>query len=301
MLPLNNGQPIPPIGLGTYKIAESEGVAAIKTALDLGYRLFDTAFVYNNEHLLGQAFREAFSQSAIKREDIFVVSKLGPTFHRPEVVEQGCRRSLERLGLDYVDLYLMHTPVAAKDTGDGNDRSAVDDEVTPLETWKALEECQRKGLTRSIGVSNFSEEQLKEIMIEGSIKPVVNQVECSLGFHQADLRKFCNKEGIIIMAYSPLGKPKSGKKHPFLDSTDLHKIAEKYGRSSAQISLRFLIEIGTIPIPKSSKAARMKENLDVLSFKLEDDDVRALEALVEQQRSMHLDWLKASKHYPFKV
>ncbi|EAT32765.1 AAEL015002-PA [Aedes aegypti] len=300
MLALNNGHSIPPIGLGTYKITGSDGVAAIKSAVELGYRLIDTAFVYTNEQVVGQALREIFSQgNGITREDVFVVSKLGPTFHRPEAVEKGCRLSLERLGLDYVDLYLMHTPVAARDSDDGNDRSEIDDEVTPLETWKALEECQRKGMVRSIGVSNFNEEQLMEIVTHGSIRPVVNQVECSIGFHQAELRKLCNREEILIMAYSPLGKPKPGKKHVFLDSSDLKKMAEKYGRSPAQISLRFLIEIGTIPIPKSSKTDRMKENLDVLSFKLEETDVQALESLVKQQRSMTLDWLKSSKHYPF--
>ncbi|XP_062546937.1 1,5-anhydro-D-fructose reductase-like [Armigeres subalbatus] len=299
MLTLNNGLSVPPIGLGTYKIADSDGVAAIKTAVRVGYRLFDTAFVYGNEHILGQAFREMFAQGDIKREELFVVSKLGPTFHRSEAVERGCRLSLERLGLDHLDLYLMHTPVAARDLGAGNDRSEIDDEVSPVETWKALEECHRKGLVRSIGVSNFNEEQLEEIVNLGSIKPVVNQVECSIGFHQADLRRFCDKEDIKIMAYSPLGKPKFGKDHPFLQSGVLKQMSENYGRSPAQISLRYLIEIGTIPIPKSSNVDRMMENLDVLSFKLDKGDIEKLESLVEQKRSMNLDWLKASKYYPF--
>lgn len=232
---------IPPLGFGTYKINGREGIATIKAAIDIGYRLFDTAFVYGNEQVLGQAFREQISEGKLKREDLFVVSKLGPAYHRPERVEQGCRLSLDRLELDYVDLYLMHTPVAMKDLGDGNDRSGIDDEVTPLETWKALEECQRKGLVRSIGVSNFNGKQLKEIIEEGNIRPLVNQVECSVGFHQADLRKFCKQEGVLVMAYSPLGKPKPGKEHPFLDSPGLKEMAEKYGKSPAQICLRYLV------------------------------------------------------------
>ncbi|XP_065081018.1 1,5-anhydro-D-fructose reductase-like [Ochlerotatus camptorhynchus] len=299
MLTLNCGMYIPPIGFGTYKISGREGVATIKAAIDIGYRLFDTAFVYGNEQVLGQAFREQISEGKVKREDLFVVSKLGPAYHRPARVEQGCLLSLERLELDYIDLYLMHTPVAIKDLGDGNDRSEIDDEVTPVETWKALEECQRKGLVRSIGVSNFNGKQLKEIIAVGNIRPVVNQVEYSVGFHQAELRKICEQEEVLVMAYSPLGKPKPGKEHNFLDSPGLKEMTVKYGKSPAQISLRYLIERGTIPIPKSSNADRMKENLDVLNFRLEKCHLEVLESLVKQRRSMHLDWLKTSKYYPY--
>lgn len=229
---LNNGLPIHAMGLGTYKISGADGVRTLQGALGAGYRLFDTASAYGNESTLGEAL------VGVDREDVFVVSKLGPRFHRPERVEEGLRESLTRLGLEYVDLYLMHSPVGMVH----GDEGLVDDGVSPLDTWRALEECYRKGLVRSIGVSNFSEAQLGEILEGGGVKPAVHQFECSVGFREERMVKLCRKEGIVVMAYRPLGKPRVGLRKPdYLHVGTVVEVARELGKTPAQVALRFLV------------------------------------------------------------
>ncbi|XP_055614109.1 1,5-anhydro-D-fructose reductase-like [Uranotaenia lowii] len=297
----------PKIGLGTYKIAGDTGVIIIKQAIQLGYRMFDTAFVYENEHIIGQAIREAISEGTVSREELTVISKLGPCHHHPDRVEQGCRLSLLRLGLDYIDLYLLHTPVALKYRSDdelkpldSDGKVELDDELSPLDTWLALEKCVQKGLVRMIGVSNFNRSQLEQILNGGNIRPTVNQVECSLKFHQKELRDYCSNEGIKCMAFTPLGKPKANEmENSFLNLDELQVIAKKYGKTSAQIALRYLVDLNVIPIPKSTNEARLKQNLEALNFELQKEDMHKLDHLVEQKRLMTLNWLTHSKHYPF--
>ncbi|XP_058816295.1 aldo-keto reductase family 1 member B1-like [Topomyia yanbarensis] len=284
----NNGRQIPAIGLGTYKSTGDDGIAtvkAVKAAIDAGYRLFDTTYVHGNESIVGQAIREMVSERKVKREELILVSKLDPRYHHPERVEESCRRSMNQLGLDYIDLYLLHTPLSleykssAARQESGNHKE-IDNSVVPLDTWRALEKCQWKGLVCSIGVSNFSIQQIQTILDNGVIRPTVNLVECSMGFNQAEMRSYCEEHRILIMGYSPLGKPKPLEMKPaYLYSDGLKTIASKYGKSVEQIALRYLIEIGTVPLPKSKRYVRLKENLDVLNFKLTQSDLQVLESV----------------------
>ncbi|KAL1398705.1 hypothetical protein pipiens_008751 [Culex pipiens pipiens] len=288
---LNNGLPIPAMGLGTYKISNADGVRTLQLAHAAGYRLFDTASAYGNESTLGEAL------VGVDRADVFVVSKLGPAFHRPERVEEGVRGSLTRLGLEYVDLYLMHSPVGMV----FGDEGLVDDGVSPVDTWLALEECYRKGLVRSIGVSNFSEAQLGAVLEGGGVRPAVHQFECSVGFREERMVRMCREEGVLVMAYRPLGKPRVELRKPdYLYEGTVVEVARELGKTPAQVALRFLIEEGFVPIPKSSNAERLKENLAVLDFKLDQETMERLRtSVVQHDRTATLDWLKGAKHYPF--
>uniref|UniRef100_A0A182Q731 NADP-dependent oxidoreductase domain-containing protein n=1 Tax=Anopheles farauti TaxID=69004 RepID=A0A182Q731_9DIPT len=230
------------IGLGTYSITGAEGKNALKKAIDFGYRMFDTAVAYGNETVVGEAIGEKIREAnGLSREDFFVISKLSGTHHRQDLVEKCCRMSVDRLGLDYVDLYLMHTPVAqvcADSTATMADlTTTIDDTIDPLEAWVGLEKCYAEGICRTIGVSNFNEKQLNTLLSEGTIAPAVNQIECSVGFNQSSMREFCQKHGILVMGYTPLGK----RKLPFLNDECVKRIALTLGKSPAQVCLRYLV------------------------------------------------------------
>uniref|UniRef100_A0A182N8T9 NADP-dependent oxidoreductase domain-containing protein n=1 Tax=Anopheles dirus TaxID=7168 RepID=A0A182N8T9_9DIPT len=271
---------LPVIGLGTYSLTGTEGKESIKTAIDSGYRMFDTAVAYGNERIVGEAIGEKIREgNGLTREDFFVISKLSGSYHRLDRVEQCCRMSVDRLGLDYVDLYLMHTPVAQVDGGDGSKKAvlsnAIDDTVDPLEAWFGLEKCYRAGICRAIGVSNFSEQQLNALPAEGTIAPAVNQIECSVGFNQQSMREFCRQQDILVMGYAPLGK----QKLPFLSAERVKQIALAVGKSPAQVCLRYLIEKGVVPVVKSANHTRQQENLNIFDFKLTAEQLAQLDGI----------------------
>ncbi|XP_055635234.1 aldo-keto reductase family 1 member D1-like [Toxorhynchites rutilus septentrionalis] len=311
MLRLYDGQKIPVIGMGTLNIIGKAKIPHFKEAIDIGYRMFDTAHIYHNETNLGTAIRESIAEGKVSREDLYIVSKLGPQFHQPDLVEKGCRISLERLGLDYIDLYLLNSPVAFVHQSDQytfpptpqQNRPEFDDELTPTRTWRALEMCKRKGLARALGVSNFNEEQLCEILDDCEVKPAVNQVECSVGFRQDKLRKFCTDNGILVMAHSPLGNPRSCPPEctPFLRSPVLTSVASICRRTTAQVAIRYLMEKGTIPIPKSTNRFRMAENLNVFDFDIAEIDMNSLDENIEQRRTASLNWMRGSVNCPFEL
>ncbi|XP_052897158.1 dihydrodiol dehydrogenase 3-like [Anopheles moucheti] len=291
----------PAIGLGTYLITGADGKEAIKTAIDLGYRMFDTAVAYGNEAIVGEAIRDKVREAKhMTREDFFVISKLCGTRHRMDMVEKCCQKSVECMGLDYVDLYLMHTPVAlkhgAKISTEGTVlNNIVDDSINPTEAWLGLEKCYQEGICRSIGVSNFNEHQLNSLLLEGSIVPAVNQIECSVGFNQKSLRQFCQQHQILVMGYAPLGK----QKLPFLTNGIVKQIALSTGKTPAQIALRYLIEGGVVPIVKSKELSRQQENLDVFDFSLTDQQIEDLDAITGKQRACEMRFLAGAKHFPF--
>jgi aldehyde reductase len=244
---LNNGRELQFFGLGTMAAKEGNCVEATKHAIDVGYRHFDTAYLYENEAPVGQAIREKIAEGVITREDVFVTTKLWCTYHEEAMVLKACQMSLKNLGLDYIDLYLIHFPVGfpyRSDTDHWPKDGGVSawNDVDYLETWRGMEQCVKNGWVRSIGISNFNSEQIDRLLGAATIKPVVNQVECSPSINQKKLTAFCKARDIVVTAYSPLGQPNVEKKTPdYMFSDKVKAIGDKYGKSNAQVVLRFLV------------------------------------------------------------
>ncbi|MFE2169926.1 aldo/keto reductase [Streptomyces sp. NPDC059447] len=256
---LNNGTLMPQLGYGVWQVADGEAERAVGTALEAGYRSIDTASIYGNEAGTGKGI----AASGIPREELFVTTKLwnGPsrTWDRDAVL-RAFDESLGRLGLDHLDLYLIHWP-----------RPMRDDFVT---IWKTFEEIAASGRAKAVGVSNFRPADLERLAAESPLVPAVNQIELHPLFPQAELRAVHARRGIATEAWSPLGQGQE-----LLTLPAVTALAEKYGRSAAQIVLRWHLQLGNIVIPKSVTPSRIRENLDVFGFELEDGDVAALEAL----------------------
>lgn len=259
-LPLNDGVKIPILGLGVYQAkAGEESRNAVAWALEKGYRQIDTAARYLNEESVGDAIRE----SNVPREDIFVVTKLYDDDHGFDQTLRAFNDSLGKLGLEYVDLYLMHSPVP--------------DKVVP--SWNAMVKLQQQGLIRSIGVSNFGIHHLEELKKHSNVIPSVNQMELHPFLQEKDVVNYCKKEGIVVQAYSPLTR---GKKlgHPSLIS-----IGNNHGKTTAQILLRWCVQNGYVCIPKSSHSSRIEENANIFDFNLSEEEMNILNGLEEGFRT----------------
>ncbi|XP_022917018.1 aldo-keto reductase family 1 member B1-like [Onthophagus taurus] len=308
---LNSGHEMPVLGLGTYQGDQNERDVedAVKVSIDLGYTLFDCAHVYNNEEQVGKAIEEKINEGKVKREDLFVVTKLWNTNHNPRHVEKAMMKSLSKLKLDYVDLYLIHWPTAFVYGDDpfpkDDNGNVIPDLGTTLEdTWKAMEDLVDKGFAKSIGISNFNSEQIEKIMRGCKIPPAVNQIECHPYLIQEKLRNFCKEKGVAIMAYSPLGsrhRPWAQPGDPdVLSDQKLSGIAEKYNKTPAQILLRFQIELGNITIPKSSNPKRLQQNIDIFNFELTKEDVDYIKTFdMGGWRICSLSNAKKHPEYPF--
>lgn len=257
---LNNDIKIPMFGLGTYLNDNGrQAIDSILYALEIGYQHIDTAAMYENEMEVGKAVRE----SGIPREEIFVTTKLWNSDHGYDNTIKAFQRSLERLGLDYVDLYLIHWPV----------------ENLRLESWRALERLYSDGLCKAIGVSNYMERHVDEILNNFSIVPAVNQVEFSPFLYLKELQNYCESKGIALESYSPLTK---GYR---LNEPRLIEIARRYDKSTSQILIRWCLQKGMIVIPKSSRNEHIKENADIFDFEISEADMLALDNLNENYRS----------------
>uniref|UniRef100_A0A1A9V3P7 NADP-dependent oxidoreductase domain-containing protein n=1 Tax=Glossina austeni TaxID=7395 RepID=A0A1A9V3P7_GLOAU len=283
---------------------------AVKHAIDVGYRHIDTAYFYENEAEVGKAIKEKICAGVVKREDIFLVTKLWNIHHEPQRVKGAFLKQLETIGLDYIDLYLMHLPVGYKFVDeetllprDQDDKLQLTD-VDYLDTYKAMEELVKSGLVRSIGVSNFNSEQLQRILDNCCIKPVTNQVECSPALNQRKLTTFCKERDIILTAYSPLGRPNLTTKTPeFYFSPKTESLAKKYQKTPAQIILRYLVDIGTVPIPKSANQKRIEENFNIFDFKLTANDIEIMDSFNTGDRLVPFNLIKAQNHkyFPFHI
>jgi len=282
-LQFSNGDSMPILGLGTWKSKPGEVYEAVKAALRVGYRHIDCARIYGNEAEIGQAFAESFQAGIVKREDIWVTSKLWNDSHAPEHVQPGLAETLSDLQLDYLDLFLMHWPVALKKGASfplsAEKMISLDD--LPLEaTWGAMESLVDKGLCRHIGVSNFSLPKLKSLMAAAKLKPELNQVELHPYLQQNDLLKFCHQNGIHMTAYSPLGSPdrpdslKTEDEPVLMEDPTITAIAERRGLSPAQVLIAWAIHRGTAVIPKSVNPKRIEQNLATAAVSLTDEDTK---------------------------
>jgi methylglyoxal/glyoxal reductase len=264
---LNNGVQMPVIGLGTYKAPEGEEVIhEVTWALHSGYRLIDTAKVYKNEEGVGKAIKE----SGIPREEIFVTTKLWNPDQGYESGLKAIDESLSKLGLGYVDLYLVHWPTADPDAKKSIDRREV--------TWRAMEEIYKSGKAKAIGVSNYTIRHLEEMKKYATIFPTVNQVEFHPYLFQKELLDYCKANNIVLEAYRPLT---NGKR---IENEVLDNIAKKYGKTNAQILIRWSLEHGCVPLPKSVHKERVEENINVFNFELSEEDMKAIDALNENAR-----------------
>jgi 2,5-diketo-D-gluconate reductase A len=260
---LNNGRTIPQFGFGVFQIRPGDTEAAVTTALEAGYRHIDTAEMYGNEKGVGTAI----ARSGLDRADVFVTSKLNNGFHRPDDARRAFAESLDALGFEYLDLFLIHWPLPTRYGGDY------------VSTWRTLEEFYRDGQARSIGVSNFQPHHLRRLHGESEITPAVNQIEVHPYLTQNDVRAFCADYQIAIEAWSPLAQGL------VLDDPTIVSIAKAAGKTPAQVVLRWHIERGDIVFPKSVTPARIRENIDIFDFELSGEDVEAITALNKNQRT----------------
>jgi len=258
---LNNGLRIPQLGYGVWKIPDEEATLTVGQAIEAGYRLIDTAKVYRNERGVGQAI----ANSDVPRDDLFITTKLWNGDQGYENTLQAFDESLEKLELDYIDLYLIHWPTPKFDMY--------------VETYQAMEKLYKDGRVKSIGVCNFDIEHLERILNECEIKPAINQVECHPFLQQKELRTFCQKHDIQIESYSPL---MNGTR--VLDENTIREIAEQYGKTPAQIILRWHLQSDLVTIPKTVTPSRMRENLDVFDFELNQTDMNKIAALDRNAR-----------------
>ncbi|OJE36572.1 glyoxal reductase [Bacillus mobilis] len=260
---LHNGVEMPWFGLGVFKVEDGpELVEAVKSAIKAGYRSIDTAAIYGNEKAVGEGIRAGIKEAGISREDLFITSKVWNSDQGYETTLAAYEESLKKLELDYLDLYLVHWPVEGK----------------YKESWRALETLYKEERVRAIGVSNFQIHHLKDVLAGAEMKPMINQVEYHPRLTQKELQAFCKEQGIQMEAWSPLMQGQ------LLDNETLQEIAHKYGKTTAQIILRWDLQNEVATIPKSTKEHRIVANADIFNFELTKEDMEKIDALNENHR-----------------
>ncbi|XP_047999268.1 aldo-keto reductase AKR2E4-like isoform X2 [Leguminivora glycinivorella] len=302
VIELNDGNKIPVVALGTgrgtAKDAPIEEVCqAVVWAIEEGYRHIDTAAIYQDEPQVGQGIADAIGKGLVKREELFVTTKLWNDRHAQGQVVPALRESLQRLGLDYIDLFLIHFPIALNADGSPSN-------IDYVETWKGMEEAKKLGLAKSIGVSNFNSTQLDRLFANSQIKPAVNQIEVNPTLTQVPLVSHCQKLGVAVMAFSPFGflvsRETKDDPPPRIDDPTLIAIASKYGKTTSQVVLRYLLDRGLIVIPKSTNQKRLAQNLDLFDFKLTDEEVATISQFNKDVRVIDPKTWKDYPNYPFE-
>lgn len=301
----SSGRKIPLLGFGTaaFPSVDHEVVkAAVLEAIKLGYRHFDTATLYYSEEPIGEAIAEAVSQGLIKsREDLFITTKLWCSDAHPGLVLPALKNSLKKIKLDYIDLYLIHWPVSTKPGT--YEFPMKKEDFMPMDfkaVWADMEECQRKGLARSIGVSNFSCKKLSFILANAEIPPDVNQVEFNPLWQQKKLREFCEANGVLLTAYSVLGALVSnGGSNKVMECEQLKEIARAKGKTVAQICLRWACEQGVCVLAKSFNKERMKENLEIFDWELTEEESKKIDEIPQSRGYLGEDYI--SEHGPYET
>ena len=260
-----NGRTMPKIGLGTYRVKDSDECReSVKHAIEQGYRSIDTAMIYGNEETVGQGIKEGLKSTGLSREDLFITSKLWLTDFGRQNVEEAYRQSVEKLGLDYLDLYLMHWP----DTN----------EAVMIDSWRGMEDLYKQNQVKNIGVSNFTPEHFEALLAQVSIKPVINQVEFHPYLTQNKLRKYLEAQNIIMESWSPLMNSQ------ILHDDVINEVANEVGKTPAQVVIRWNIQHDVVVIPKSVTPHRIEENLDVWNFELSDNQMERIDQLNQDKR-----------------
>ena len=287
---------MPAIGLGTWKMEDGSATAAVKSALEVGYRHIDCAPIYLNESDIGRAFDEVFGSGSVNRNDVWVTSKLWCNRHRPDLVKSALEQSLSDLKIDYLDLFMIHWPIVFRHDCH-RPQSGADfiglDEIPLTETWKALEDCVDSGLCKNIGVCNFSVKKLKTIVADCRIKPAANQVECHPFFPQTELLEYCKSQGIQFVAYSPLGsgdrpeRMRSDEDPNLFETPAVWKIANHRGLTAGQVILAWAVNRGAVAIPKSANPIRQAENLTAGSIQLSTEEMSAIDEIAITYRYVH--------------
>lgn len=294
---------MPQTGFGLWKVAAEDCRATILEAIRAGYRHFDCAADYGNEEAVGEGLAAAMDAGLCAREELWITSKLWNTYHAPEHVEAACRKSLKDLGLDYLDLYLIHFPIALEFVpfetryppewihDPDADNPVMQRAAVPLhETWSAMEDLQDKGLVRQIGVCNYNSALIHDLMTYARIKPAVLQIEAHPYLTQEKLIRLAREYGIAVTAFSPLGAlsyvelDMAGEKDTVLNAPSVIAAADRHGKSPAQIVLRWATQRGTSIIPKTTSPERMRENLAITDFSLSEDEMAAISALNRNRR-----------------
>jgi len=304
---LSNGVKLPQLGLGLWKMPKETCANMVYSAIKNGYRLLDSACDYGNEVQTGEGIKRAIDEGIVRREDLFVVSKLWNTFHRPEHVKMACQKTMTDLGVDYLDLYLSHFPIAMPvvpietqyppewtnndpTINGGTPKMVIDTGVTYEQTYKAVEAVQQEGLTRNIGICNVASAQLRQVLSFATIKPAVLQVEMHPYLSQQKLLRMANETGIAVMAFSNFGGTsyeELGMATPedsIMSLASVQAIATAHQRSAAQVLLRWAVQRGTTAIPKSSKVERLVENISVFDFELTEAEVETINGLNKNRR-----------------
>lgn len=260
-----NGRTMPKIGLGTYRVKDSDECReSVKHAIEQGYRSIDTAMIYGNEETVGQGIKEGLKSTGLSREDLFITSKLWLTDFGRQNVEEAYRQSVEKLGLDYLDLYLMHWPGT--------------NEAVMIDSWRGMEDLYKQNQVKNIGVSNFTPEHFEALLAQVSIKPVINQVEFHPYLTQNKLRKYLEAQNIIMESWSPLMNSQ------ILHDDVINEVANEVGKTPAQVVIRWNIQHDVVVIPKSVTPHRIEENLDVCNFELSDNQMERIDQLNQDKR-----------------
>ncbi|KAL4712157.1 hypothetical protein ACJJTC_011018 [Scirpophaga incertulas] len=305
---LNDGYEIPGLGIGTWlgftkdgqrvQTTGDEVQKAVEWAIDAGYRHIDTAAIYSTETQVGKAVNNKIAEGVIKREDVFITTKLWNDRHAEDAVIPALQESLQRLNTSYVDLYLIHWPIAefSNHTLDGTDY---------LTTWKGMVAARAQGLTRSIGVSNFNVQQLNRLQEASDVVPAALQVEINLNLQQPSLLEYCQKHGIVVTGYTPFGslfgaRGRDEPPPPRVDHPELVRIATKYNKTVPQVVLRYEVELGVIPIPKSTTKSRIEQNIAVFDFALTAEERATLRNFDKHYRVIPVKHWSKSPYYPFE-
>nr|WJJ70440.1 venom protein U-MPTX.17-Mc32 [Megalopyge crispata] len=302
LVKLHDGHEMPALALGTWlgkngKPTGNEVEQAVLWAIESGYKHIDTAYIYGIEDQVGRALTKKLGEG-LKREDIFITTKLWNSFHAREAVVPALRNSLKSLNLEYVDLYLIHWPL-----GEYPNRTL---EYTDyLDTWKGMIEAKSLGLTKSIGVSNFNQQMIERILQNGLEKPVALQIELNLNLQQPELLSYCKKNDIVPMAYTPFGslfynKASADAPPPRIDTPELVEVARAHNKTVPQVALRYLLNLGAVPLPKSVTKARIEQNLDVFDFQLSPQETELLRSYDKHFRTIpQIKW-RDHPYYPFE-